>query len=56
MSEIDNIRLQAALVSLEAILETKGGVIGELAPSLAVAESLRIADEFVKQWNEQKDK
>lgn len=31
-------------------MRQKHGVIGEVVPSLAVAESLRIADEFVKQW------
>lgn len=50
----DEIRLQAALTSLQGILEAKGGIIGEIVPSAAVAEALRIADEFVKQWFDEK--
>lgn len=39
-----------AISVIQGVLEAKHGVIGEVVPSLAVAESLRIADEFVKQW------
>ena len=46
----EEIRLQVAISVIQGILEAKHGVIGEIVPSLAVAESLRIADEFVKQW------
>lgn len=46
----EEIRLQVAISCIQGILEAKHGFIGEIVPSIAVAESLRIADEFVKQW------
>ena len=46
----EEIRFQVALSCIQGVLEAKHGIIGEALPSLAVAESLRIADEFVKQW------
>jgi len=49
---IEEIRLQVAISCIQGVLEAKHGVIGEVVPALAVEESLRIADEFVKQWEE----
>ena len=46
----EEIRLQVAVSALQGVLEAKLGVVGEALPSVAVEESLRIADEFVKQW------
>ena len=46
----EEVRFQVALSCIQGILEAKHGIIGEIVPALAVAESLRIADEFVKQW------
>ena len=46
----EEIRLQVAISALQGVLEAKFGVVGEALPSVAVEESLRIADEFVKQW------
>lgn len=47
----DEIRFQVATSCIQGVLEAKHGVIGEIVPSVAVAESLRIADEFVRQWS-----
>ena len=47
----EEIRLQVAISCIQGILEAKHGIIGEIVPAVAVAESLRIADEFVKQWD-----
>ena len=44
------IRFQVAVSCIQGILEAKLGIIGEVAPEVAVKESLRIADEFVRQW------
>lgn len=49
MSE-NEIKLQVAISVIQGIIEAKGGVIAEIVPSIAVAESLRFADEFYKQW------
>ena len=46
----EEVRFQVALSCIQGVLEAKHGVIGEIVPALAVAESLRIADEFVRQW------
>ena len=46
----EEIRLQVALSCIQGVLEAKHGIIGEIVPEIAVTESLRIADEFVKQW------
>ena len=46
----EEIRLQVAISVIQGVLEAKHGVIGEVVPSLAVAESLRIADAFVEEW------
>lgn len=46
----EEIRLQAALTALQAVLEAKYGIVGEVVPKVAVDEAMRIADEFVKQW------
>ena len=46
----EEIRLQVAISCIQGVLEAKHGVIGEIVPELAVKESLRIADEFVKLW------
>lgn len=48
----EEIRLQVAISCIQGVLEAKHGVIGEVVPALAVEESLRIADEFVRQWEE----
>lgn len=48
----EEIRLQVAISCIQGVLEAKHGVIGEVVPALAVEESLRISDEFVKQWEE----
>lgn len=48
----EEIRLQVAISCIQGVLEAKHGVIGEVVPALAVEEALRIADEFVKQWEE----
>lgn len=46
----EEIRLQVAISCIQGILEAKHGFLGEILPSVAVAEALGIADEFVKQW------
>ena len=46
----EEIKLQVALSCIQGVLEAKGGLFGEIVPEVAVKESLRIADEFVKQW------
>lgn len=46
----EEIRLQVAISVIQGVIEAKHGIIAEIIPSVAVAESLRIADEFVKQW------
>ena len=46
----EEMRFQVALSCIQGVLEAKHGIIGEIVPSVAVKESLRIADEFVKQW------
>ena len=46
----DEMKFQVALSCIQGVLEAKHGILGEIAPSLAVKESLRIADEFVKEW------
>lgn len=48
----EEMRFQVALSCIQGVLEAKHGVIGEVVPAFAVAESLRLADEFVKQWFE----
>ncbi len=48
--DVEGVRLKAALAALSAIIEAKGGIVGEIAPQLAVGEALRVADVFVKQW------
>ena len=48
----NEMRFQVANSALQGVLEAKLGYIGEIDPALAVRESLRIADEFVKQWEE----
>ena len=46
----EEIRLQVALSCIQGVLEAKHGFLGEIVPSVAVAESLRTANEFVHQW------
>ena len=46
----EEVRFQVAVSCIQGIIEAKLGIIGEVAPEVAVKESLRIADEFVKQW------
>lgn len=46
----EEVRFQVALSCIQGVLEAKHGIIGEIVPEIAVKESLRIADEFVKQW------
>lgn len=52
----EEVRFQVALSCIQGVLEAKHGIIGEVVPAVAVAESLRIADEFVKQWFKEDDK
>ena len=46
----EEVRFQVALSCIQGVLEAKHGFFGEIVPAVAVAESLRIADEFVRQW------
>lgn len=46
----EEVRFQVALSCIQGVLEAKHGIIGEIVPEVAIKESLRIADEFVKQW------
>lgn len=46
----EEMRFQVAVSSLQGVLEAKYGIVGEVDPDIAVAEALRIADVFVKQW------
>ena len=46
----EEVRFQVALSCIQGVLEAKHGFFGEIVPAAAVAESLRIADEFVRQW------
>lgn len=46
----EEVKFQVAVSCIQGVLEAKHGIIGEVVPVLAVAESLRIADEFVRQW------
>ncbi len=52
----EEIKFQVAVSVLQGIIEAKGGIIGEVLPNIAVAESLRFADEFFIQWNEKYNK
>lgn len=49
-SKKKEMKFQVAVSCIQGIIEAKLGIIGEIAPEVAVKESLRIADEFVKQW------
>ena len=46
----EEMKFQVAVSCIQGIIEAKLGIIGEVVPSVAVTESLRIADEFVKHW------
>lgn len=46
----EEVRFQVAFSCIQGVLEAKHGIIGEIVPKVAVKESLRIADEFVKRW------
>ena len=46
----EEIRLQVALSCIQGVIEAKHGFIAEILPDVAVAESLRIADCFLKHW------
>lgn len=46
----EEVRFQVALSCIQGVLEAKHGIIDGIVPEAAVKESLRIADEFVKQW------
>lgn len=46
----EEMKFQVVVSCIQGILEAKLGTIGEVAPEVAVKESLRIADEFVRQW------
>ncbi len=50
--DIEDIRIEVAISCIQGVLEAKGGFVGEISPSIAVAESFRIADEFVKHYQE----
>lgn len=52
----EQVRFQVAISCIQGILEAKHGFLGEIVPAVAVAESLRIADEFCRQWFNEKDK
>lgn len=52
----EEIKLQVAISCIQGIIEAKHGIIGEVLPQIAVKESLRIADEFVKQWFKSEEK
>lgn len=52
----EEIKLQVAISCIQGIIEAKHGIIGEVLPQIAVKESLRIADEFVKQWFKTEEK
>ena len=43
-------RFQVALSCIQGVIEAKHGIIAEVLPDIAVQESLRIADKFVKEW------
>lgn len=47
----EEIRFQVAVSVLQGVIEAKGGILAEIVPSVAVAESLRFAEEFYKQWS-----
>lgn len=49
-SKKKEMKFQVAVSCIQGIIEAKLGIIGEIAPEVAVKESLRIADEFVRQW------
>ena len=51
----EEIRLQVAISCIQGILEAKHGIIAEVAPEIAVVESLRIADKFVEQWDKKEE-
>jgi len=46
----EEIRFQVAVSCIQGIIEAKHGIIAEVLPDIAVQESLRIADKFVKEW------
>lgn len=46
----EEVKFQVALSCIQGVLEAKHGVFGEIIPELAVKESLRIAEEFCKEW------
>lgn len=46
----EEIRLQVALSCIQGVIEAKHGFIAEILPDVAVMESLRIADCFLKHW------
>ena len=50
--DLEEIRINVAISCIQGVLEAKGGFVGEISPTIAVAESFRIADEFVKQYQE----
>lgn len=56
-SKKQDIRLQVAISSVQNVLRVRGLMNGEIVPEVVVKDSLRIADEFVKQYFEslQKD-
>lgn len=46
----EEVRFQVAVSCIQGLIEAKLGIIGEVAPEVAVKESLRIADAFVEEW------
>lgn len=46
----EEMRFQVAVSCIQGIIEAKHGIIAEVLPDIAVQESLRIADKFVKEW------
>lgn len=46
----EEMRFQVAVSCIQGVIEAKHGIIAEVLPDIAVQESLRIADKFVKEW------
>lgn len=44
----EEIRTQAAISALQAVVEGKYGVVGEMVPEIAAEEAVRLADALVE--------
>ena len=51
----EEIRLQVAIACIQGVIEAKHGIIAEILPEVAVEESLRIADVFLKHWYKEEE-